>query len=118
MKKLYQITINAKVDDSNMYIILDEDVDDVEDILSGMSDNFDQSDFHIDYTFDLDEIKLEKMDTLPPWLKHGELFDTELCQIYDENIEDFYSQYNDYLKECEKIKLEKEYQEKNQEKLF
>lgn len=122
MKKLYQITISAEVDDSNMYIILDKDVDNIDDIVSDMSENFDSSDFYIDYNVNLQEINLEEMDKLPVWLKNGELFDTELCQIFDETIEDFYSQYKDYIKnyikECEKIKLEKEYQEKNQEKLF
>lgn len=111
MEKLYRISISAEVDDSNMYIILDEDVDDIEEIISDMSSNFNPSDFCIDYNVNLDEVNLEGMDKLPLWLKNGELFDIEFHQIVDQTIEDFYYQY-------EKVKLEKEYREKNQEKLF
>lgn len=118
MKKLYRISMDVHVDDSDMFIVLD-DTDNINAISDEMDSNFDPNDFTSSTTWmiTLHEYPLDKINVLPPWLKKSKLFDKELCEL-DDSIDDFFIEYKEYQKELKKIQLEKEYQEKHQEKLF
>jgi len=118
MKRLYRISIDVNVDDSDMFIVLD-DTDDINAISDEMDSNFDPYDFTsvTSYMITLHEYPLDKINVLPPWVKKSKLFDKEFYEL-DDSIDDFFIEYKEYQKELEKIQKEKDYQEKHQEKLF
>lgn len=111
MEKLYKISIDAHVDDSDMYIILDDETDNIDLVSCSMSDDFDPMNFDLSFDVSLSEVLLEKTDELPIYLKNGDLYDEEFYEDLDRSIEDFFVEFK-------KVQAEKEYKEKHQQTMF
>lgn len=111
MKKLYRISIDAHVDDSDMYIILDDEKDNIDLVSCSMSDDFDRMNFNVSFDVSLSEILLEKIDELPIYLKNGDLYNEEFYEDLDRSIEDFFVEFK-------MVQAEKEYKEKHQQTMF